>query len=139
MDCSTAGSPVLHCLLEFAQFMSTESVILSNHLILCFQPLPSIFPSIRVFASDEQSIGVSVSASVLSVNIHSELISFRIDWFDLLEVQRTLKNHLQHHNLKASILQSSTFFMVRLSHPYVTTGKTIALTIRTFVSKVSLD
>ena len=89
-----------------------------------------------LFTLPGQSIGASASGSVLPMNIHSELISFRIDWFDLLAVQRTLKSLLQHHSSKASILQCSAFFIVQLSHPYMTTGKTIALTRQTFVGKV---
>ena len=88
-----------------------------------------------LFASDDQSIAVSASASVLPMNIHG-VISFRIDWFDLLAVQGTLKSVLQHHSSKASIFLHSAFFMVQLSHLYMTTGKTIALTIWTFVGKV---
>ena len=90
----------------------------------------------QLFASGGQRIGASASASVLPVNEYSELISFRIDWFDLLAVQGALKSLLQHHSSKASILRHSTFFIVQLSHPYMTTGKTIALTRWTFVGKV---
>ena len=90
----------------------------------------------QFFASGGQSIGVSASASVRPLNEYSGLISFRIDWLDLLAVQGTLKSLLQHHSSKASILQRSAFFIVQLSHPYMTTGKTIALTRRTFVAKV---
>ena len=120
--------------------MSIESVMPSNHLILCCPLLlpPSIFPSIRVF-SNESVLCIMWPSFIFSIspyNEYSGLICFRIDWFDLLEVQGTLKSLLQHHNLKASILQHSAFFMVQLSHPYMTTGKTIALTRRTFVSKV---
>ena len=115
----------------------------SNHLILCCPMLfqPSVFPSIRVFSKEsvlhirwpkDWSFIFSISPS----SEYSGLISFRIDWFDLLAVQGTLKSLLQHHSLKASILQHSAFFIVQLSHPYVTTGKTIALTRRTFVGKV---
>ena len=115
----------------------------SNHLILCHPLLllPSIFPSIRVF-SDESVLRIrwpkywSFSFSISPSNEYSRLVSFRIDWFDLLAVQGTLRSLLQHHSSKASILQSSDFFMVQLSHPYMTTGKTIALTRRTFFSKV---
>ena len=122
---------------------SIESVMPSNHLILC-RPLlllPSIFPSIRVFSSEsvlhirwpeDWSFSFSISPS----NEYSGLISFRIDWFNLLAVQGTLKSLLQHHSSKASILRCLTFFMVQLSHPYMTTGKTIALTIQTFADKV---
>ena len=115
----------------------------SNHLILC-HPLrlpPSIFPRIRIFpmsqffSSGGQSIGDSASASVLPVQ-YSGLSSFRIDWFDLLAVQGILMSLLQHHSSKASVLWHSTFSMVQLSHPYMTTGKTIALTRQTFVGKV---
>ena len=115
----------------------------SNHLILC-RPLlllPPIPPSIRVF-SNESSLHIrwpkswSFSFSISSSNQYLGLISFRNDWFDLLAVQRTLKSLLQPHSLKASILRHSAFFMVQHSHPYTTTGKTIALTIQTFVGKV---
>ena len=117
---------------------------LSNHLILCHTLLflPSIFPRIRVF-SNESVLCIrwpkywSFSFSTSPSNEYSGLISFRIDWFDLLAVQGTLKSPLQHHSLKASILQHLDFFMVQLSHPYMTTGKTRALTRRTFVSKVT--
>ena len=121
--------------------MSIESVMLSNYLILCHRLLllPSILPSIRVFLNElalrirwPQYWSFSISPS----NEYSGLISFRIDWFDLLAVQGTLKSLLQHHSSKASVLQHSAFFMVQLSHPCMTTGKTIALTRQTFVSKV---
>ena len=123
--------------------MSIESVMPSNHLILCCPLLlwPSIFPSIRVF-SNESVLHIrwpkdwSFSFSISPFNEYSGLISFRIDWFDLLGVQGTLKSLLQHHSSKASILQCSAFFMVQLSHPYMTTGKTIALTRWTFFGKV---
>ena len=121
--------------------MSIESVMPSSHLILC-RPLlllPSIFPSIRVF-SNESVLYIRWpkywSFSISPANEYSGLISFRIDWFDFLAVQGTLKSLLQHHSSKASILQRSAFFMVHLSYPYLTTGKTIALTRWTFVSKV---
>ena len=115
----------------------------SNHLILCypFLLLPSIFPTISVFSS-ESVLHIrwpkywSFSFSISPSNEDSGLISFRIDWLDLSEVQGTLKILLQHHNSKASILLCSAFFMVRLSHPYMTTGKTIALTRWTFAGKV---
>ena len=123
------------------KLMVTESVMLSNHLILCLSLLllPSIFPSIRVFSNKlvfhirwpKYCFSFSISPS----NEYSGLVSFRIDWFDPLAVQRTLKSLLQ-HNLKASVLWCSAFFMIQLSHPYMTTGKTIALTGRTFVGKV---
>ena len=121
--------------------MSVESVILSNHLIFCHSLLflPSVFPSIRVFSS-ELALHIRWpkywSFSINSSNEYSGLISFRIDWFYLLVVQGTLKSLLQHHSWKASILWRSAFFMVQLSHSYMNTGKTIALTICTFVSKV---
>ena len=113
--------------------MSIESVMPSNHLILC-RPLllPSIFPSIRVF-SDESALRIrwpkycSFSFNVSPSNEHPGLISFRMDWLDLLAAQRTLKSLLQHHGSKASIPQCSAFFIVQLSRPYMTTGKTIAL------------
>ena len=122
--------------------MSIELVMPFNHLILC-RPilLPSIFPSIRVF-SNESALCIrwlkywSLSFSIGPSNEYSELISFRINWFGLLAVQGTLKSLLQHHSLKASILWPSAFFMVQLSHPYMTTGKTTALIIWTFVGKV---
>ena len=115
----------------------------SNHLILChfFFLLPLIFPSIRIF-SNESVLHISwpkywsFSFSISPSNEYSGLISFRIDWFDLLEVQETLKSLLQHHSLKASILRHSAFFIDQLSHPYMTTGKAIALTRQTFVGKV---
>ena len=121
--------------------MSTELVMLSSHFILCqpFQLLPSIVPSIRVF-SNESTLCIrwpkywSFSFSITPSSAYSGLISFRIDGFDVLAVQGTLKSLFQHHSLKASILWRSAFFMVQLSHPYMTTGKTIALTISTFVS-----
>ena len=115
----------------------------SNHLILChlLLLLPSIFPSIRVF-SNESALHIrwpkywSFSFNISPSNEHPGLISFRMGWLDLLAVQGTLKSLLQHHSSKASILQCSAFFIDRLSHPYMTTGKTIALTRRTFVGKV---
>ena len=120
-----------------------ESVMPSNHLILCHPLLllPSIFPSIRVF-SNESVLPIrwpedwSFSFSTSPANEHPGLISFRIDWLDLLAVQGTLKSLLQHHSSKASVLQHSAFFRVQLSHPYITTGKTIALTRQTLVGKV---
>ena len=115
----------------------------SNHLILCYPLflLPSIFPNIRVF-SDESALHIrwrkywSFSFNISPSNEHSGLISFRMDWLDLLAVQGTLKSLLQHHSSKASVLLHSAFFIVQLSHPYMTTGKTIALTRWTFVGKV---
>ena len=117
------------------KLMSIESVMPSNHLILCHPLLllPSVFPSIRVFSS-ESVLHIrwpkcwSFSFSISPSNEYSGLISFRMDWLDLLEVKGTLKSLLQHHSSKASILQCSAFFIVQLSHPYITTGKTIALT-----------
>ena len=125
------------------KLMATESVMPSNHLILCcpLLSLPSIFPSIRVF-SNESALHIrwpkywSFSFNINPSNVHTGLISFRMDWLDLLAVQGTLKSLLQHHCSKASILQHSAFFIVQLSHPYMTTGKTIALTRRTFIGKV---
>ena len=122
--------------------MSIESVILSNRLILCCPLLlPSMFPNIRVF-SNESSLCIrwasywSFRFSTSPSSEYSGLISFRIYWFDLLAGQRTIKSLLQHHNSKASILQHSAFFMAQLSHPYMTNGKTIALTMWMFVGKV---
>ena len=123
--------------------MSTELVMPSNHLILCRTLLlpPSTFPSIRVF-SNESALHIrwpkywSFSFSIIPSNEYSGLISFRTDWLDLLAVQGMLKSLLQHHSSKASTLWRSAFFMVQLSHPYMTTGKTIALNIWTFVGKV---
>ena len=124
------------------KLMSVKLVMPSNHLILCCPLLlPSVFPSIRIFSS-ESVLYIrwpkywSFSFRISPSNEYSALISFRIDWFDLLAVQGTLKSLLQHHNLKASALQHSAFFVVQLSHPYMTTGKTIALTRWTFVGKV---
>ena len=123
------------------KFMSIESVMPSNHLILCHPLLlPSIFPSIRVF-SNESALRIrwpkfwSFSFSISPSNEYSRQISFRMDWLDLLAVQGTLKSLLQHHGSKASILRHSASFIVQLSNPYMTTGKTIALTRRTFVGK----
>ena len=123
--------------------ISIELVMPSNHLILCrtLLFLPSIFPSIRVF-SNESALHIrwpkywSFSFNISPSNEHPELISFRMDWLDLLAVQGTLKSLLQHHSSKASILQHSAFFIVQLSHLYMTTGKTIALTSWTYVGKV---
>ena len=123
--------------------MSIEMVMPSNHLILCHPLLllPSIFPSIRVF-SNESALRIrwpkcwSFSFNISPSNEQPELISFRMDWLDLLAVQGTLKSLLQHHSSTASVLQHSAFFIVQFSHPYKTTGKTLALTRWTFVSKV---
>ena len=125
------------------KLMSIESVMPSNYLTLCHPLLlpPSIFPSTRIF-SNESVLRIrwpkywSFSFSISPSNDYSGLISFRMDWLDLLAVQGTLKSFLQHHGSKASILQCSAFFIVQLSHPYMTTEKTTALTLRTFVSKV---
>ena len=137
------GFPVHHHLLEFTQTHVHRYMMPSNHLILChclFLP-PSIFASIRVF-SNESVLRIrwqkywSFSFSNSLSNKYSGLISFRMDWFDLLAVQGTLKSLLQHHSSKASILQLSAFFIVQLSHSYMTTGKTITLIKWTFVEKV---
>ena len=125
------------------KLMSIELVMPSNHCILCgpLLLLPSIFPSIRVF-SNESALQIrwpkywSFSFSISPSKEHQGLISFRMDWLDLLAVQRTLKSLLQHHSSKASILRHSAFITVQLSHPHMTTGKTIALSRRTFVDKV---
>ena len=125
------------------KLMSIESVMPSNHLILChcLLLLPSMFPNIRVF-SNESALRIrwpkcwSFSFNISSSNVHPGLISFRMDWLDLLAVQGILKSLLQHHSSKASVLQCWAFFIVQLSHPYMTTGKTIALTRQTFVDKV---
>ena len=125
--------------------MSIESVTPSNHLILCrlLLLLPSTFPSIRVF-SNESALHIrwpkywSFSFNISPSNEYSELISFRMDWLDLLVVLGTLKSLLQHHSSKASILRCSAFFIVQLSHPYMTTGKTVALSRWTFVIKLCL-
>ena len=143
MNRSTPGLSVHHLLLEFTQTHIHWVVMPSNHLILC-RPLlllPSIFPSIRVF-SNESALRIrwpkywSFSFSISPSSEQPGLISFRMDWLDLLAVQGTLKSLLQHHSSEASILWHSAFFTVQLSHPYMTTGKTIALTRRTFVGKV---
>ena len=140
MDCNTPGLPVHHQLQSLLKLMPIELVMPSNHLILCRLLLlpPSI---IRVF-SDELDLHIrwpeywSFSFSVSFSSEHPVLISFRMDWLDLLAVQGTLKSFLQHHSSEASILQCSAFFIVQLSHPYMTTGKTIALTRWIFVDKV---
>ena len=142
MNLSTPGLPVHHQLLESTQTHSIELVMPSNYLILC-RPLlllSSIFPSIRVFCN-ESALRIrwpkywSFSFNISPSNEHPGLI-FRMDWLDLLAVQGTLKSLLQHHSSKASILWHSASFTVQLSHPYMTTGKTIALTRWTFVGKV---
>ena len=142
MDCSTPGFLSITNSQRLLKLMSIKSVMPSNHLILCRSLLlpPSIFPSIRVFSS-ESVLHIrrpkywSFSFSISPSNEYSGLISFRIDWLDLLAVQGTLKSLLQHHSLKASILQCSAFFMVQHSHLCMTTGKIIALTILIFVAK----
>ena len=146
-DSATSWTAARQAFLSFTisqnlfKLMSIELMMPSNHLILC-QPLfflPPIFPSIRVF-SNELALCIRWpkywSFSISPSNEYSRLISFRIDRFDLLAVQGTLKNHLQHHSSKASILWHSAFFIVQLSHPYMTTGKIIALIRQTFVGKV---
>ena len=139
----TAAHPFIIICRNLLRLMSIELVMPSNHLILC-RPLlllPSIFPSIRVF-SNQSALRIrwpkywSFSFSISLSNEYSGPISFRMDWFDLLAVQGTLKSLLQHHSSKASILWRSAFFIVQLSHPYMTTGKTIALTRWTFVGNV---
>ena len=145
MDCRTPGLAITDSQ-SLLKLMSIESVMPSNHLILCHPLLllPSIFPSIRVFSCESVlrirlakacwSFNFSVSPS----NEHPGLISFRMDWLDLLTVQETLKSLLQHfHSSKASVFWRSAFFTVQLSHPYMTTGETIALTTQTFVGKVT--
>ena len=140
MDCSMPGFPVLHCLPELAQTHVHWVGEAIHHLILCCSLLllPSIFPSTRVF-SNRSDLHIkwpkhwSFSVSIHPSDEYSELI-FRIDWFDFLAVQATLKSLLQYHSSKASITRCSVFFMVQLSHPYMTSGKTIAWTILTFVT-----
>ena len=141
MDCIMSGFLSITNSWGLLKFMFIDWVMPFNHLILCC-PLflsPSILPSIRVF-SNESALHImwpkyrSFSFRISPSNEYSELISFRMDWMDLLAVQGTLKSFLQHHSSKASILQCSAFFIVQLSHPYMTTGKTIALTRRTFVA-----
>ena len=126
--------------------MSIELVMPSNYLILC-RPLlllPSVFPSIRIFSS-ESALHIrwpkywSFSFNISPTNEHPGLISFRMDWLGLLAVQGTLKSLLQHHSSKASVLQHSAFFIVQLSHPHMTTGKTIALTRRTFIDNLNTN
>ena len=143
MNCSTPGLPVYHQLPESTKTHVHELVMPSSHLILC-RPLlllPSIFPSIRVF-SNESALRIrwpkywNFSFNISPSNEQPGLISFRMDWLDLLAVQGTLKSLLQHHSSKVSILLHSAFFRVQLSHLYMTTRKTIALTRWTFVDKV---
>ena len=145
MDCSTPGFPVHHQLPELAQthVHQVNEVTQASHPLLSASPPPSTFPSIRVF-SNQSVLHMrwpkcwSFRCSISSSNEYSGLISFRMDRLDLLAVQGTLKSLLQHHSSKASILWHSPFFIVQLSLPYVTTGKTIALTRQTFVGKVIL-
>ena len=143
MNPSTPGLPVHHQTRSSPKPMSIESVMSSKHLILCcpLLLLPSIFTSIRVF-SNESALHIrwpkywSLSFNISPSNEHPGLVSFRMDWLDLLAVQGTLKSLLQHHSSKASILRCSAFFIVQFSHSYMTTGKTTALTRWTFVGKV---
>ena len=143
MNHSTPGLPVHHQLPDLLKLMSIESMMPSNHLILCcpLLLLPLIFPSIGVF-SNKSALCIrwpkywSFSFNISPSNEHPGLISFRMDWLDFLAVQGTLKSLLQYHSSKASILWCSAFFIVQLSHPYMTTGKTIALTRWTSVDKV---
>ena len=143
VNCSTPGFPVITSSQSLLKFMSMESVMPSNHLIL-YCPLflpPLIFPSIRIF-SNESSLHIrwpkywSFRFNISPSNEYSGMASLRMDWLDLLAVQGMLKSLLQHHSSKASIFLCSALFLVQLSHPYMTTGKTIALTWWTFVSKV---
>ena len=143
MNRTMPGLPVHHQLPESTRPMSIKSVMPSNYLILLLSPsCPALnLPSIRIF-SNESALHIrwpkywSFSFNISPSNDHPGLISFRMDWLDLLVVQGTLKSLLQYHSSKASILQCSAFFIVQLSHPYMTSGKTIALTRQTFVGKV---
>ena len=144
MDCRTKGFPVYHQLLELAQthiHRVGDAIQPSHPLSSPFLLPPSIFPSIRVF-SNESVLSIrwpkywSFSFNISPSNEYSGLISFRMDWLNFLAVQGTLKSLLQHHSSKASILQHSAFFTVQLTHPYMTTGKTIASTRQTIVGKV---
>ena len=143
MDCNMPGFPVLHYLPEFVQIHVHWVNDANNHLILChsFLLLSTIFPSIRVF-SIESALRIrwpkywSFSFSMSPSNEYSGLISFRIHWFDILAAHRILKSLLQHHSLKASVLQHSAFFMVQLLYPYMTSGKTNALTIWTSLNRL---
>ena len=143
MNCSTPGLPVHHQLLELAQthVLRASNAIQPSHPLSPLLLPPSIPPSIRVFPN-ESALHIRwpkywrFSFNISSSNEHSGLISFRMDWLDLLAVQGTLKHLLQYHSSKASILWCSAFFIVQLSHPYMTTRKTIALTRWTFVGKV---
>ena len=142
MSSSTPALPVRYSSRSLLRLMSIESVMPSNHLILCHPLLlpPSIFPSIRVFSSESLLCitwpkSWSFSFNISPSNEYPGLISFRMDWLELLAVQGTLKSLLQRHSSKASILWHSAFFIVQFSHPYMTTGKTIALTGRTKLPK----
>ena len=143
MDCSMPGFPLLHCLMKFAQTHVhwVSDAIQPSHPLPPLLLLPSVFPSIRLFSS-ESALHIrwpqywSFSFSISPFNEYSGLISFRTDCFDLLAVQGTFKSVHQNYNLKAPVHQCLAFFMVELPHPYMTTGKTTALTIQTFVSKV---
>ena len=143
MDCSMPGLPVHRNSWSLFKLMSVESVMPSNHLVLChcFSSCLQSFPAFRVF-SNESVLHIrwpkywSFSFSICPSNEYSGLISFRMDWLDLLAVQGTLRSLLQHHSSKASVLWCSAFFIVQLSHPYMITGKTIALTSWTFVGKL---
>ena len=144
MDRSTPGFPVHHQLPEFTQTHVhwIGEAIQPSHPLLSPSPPALIFPRFRVF-SDESALHIrrpkywSFSFNISPSNEHSRLISFRKDWLDLLAVQGTFRSLLQHHSLKASVLRCLAFFIVQLSHPYMTTGKTIALTRQTFVGKVT--
>ena len=140
--CATQQTAAPRASLSLSKFMSIELVMLAKHLVCChLLLLPPIFPSIRV-SSNELAVPIRWpkywNFSVSPSNEYSGFISCRIDWFDLLAVQGTLKSLFQHHSLKASVLQCSAFFMIQLSHPYMTTVKTITFTIWTFVGKVML-
>ena len=146
MDDSMPGLPAITNSQGLLRLMSIESVMTSNHIILCPSHLlfllPSIFPSIRVFSKESVLLirwpnYWSFRFNICPTNEYSGLISFRMDWLDLLAVQGTLKSLLQLHSSKATILWCSAFFIVQLSHAYMTTGKTIALTRWTFVGKVT--
>ena len=144
MNCITPGSLSFTLSWSLLRFMSIELMMLSNHLICCYPLLllPPVFPNIRVF-SNEMALHIrwpkylSFNFSISPSNENSGLISFRVDWLDLLAVQMTLKNLLQHQSSKAPILQQSAFLMVQFSYPYTTTGKTIALTGETLVGKMT--
>ena len=144
MDCNTPGFSITNSR-SLLKLMSIESVMPSNHLILCYHLLllPSIFASIRVFSNElvlhiRRTKYWSFSFNISPSNENSGLTSSRMDWLHLLVVQGTLKSLLQHHSSKISIRRLSAFFLIQLSHPYMTTGKTIALTRQTFVGKVCL-